>query len=229
MVLITSLDYICVQWQSKNTQMKDQSLSQTSPTTPRRMPLGRNLNAQDFPPIIEAPTTEEFLEEIQGATLRYVNVEDPNESAARRLRVLQSEMDGTVEETVGRITQGTATDINTPPPIPTAEQVLDDIQKATLQYTNVADPIERAARMQRVLQSEIDGSVEETVAGIIQASSEAHNLHSITSVPVPQITTTATRSSTQGQPSRRRGRPARSQDIRISPKVFKGSSSWKHY
>ncbi|KAH0882560.1 hypothetical protein HID58_058656, partial [Brassica napus] len=67
--------------------------------------------------------------------------------------------------------------------IPTAAEVLDDINEATLRYLNVDDPIERAARQQRVLQSEIDGSVEATVAGIIQHSVDTVNLMPSLSVP----------------------------------------------
>ncbi|KAJ4881774.1 Uncharacterized protein Rs2_38829 [Raphanus sativus] len=53
---------------------------------------------------------------------------------------------------------------------PPTTEVLNEINEATLRYTNVDDPIERAARQQRVLQSEIDGSVEQTVEHIIQHS-----------------------------------------------------------
>lgn len=41
------------------------------------------------------------------------------------------------------------------------EAILEDLNAAALQYVNVANPKERAARQKRVLQSEIDGLVDE--------------------------------------------------------------------
>lgn len=111
------------------------------------------------------------------------------------------------------------------------EEVLEEIREVTLQYTNVDGPVERAARKKRVLQSEIDGSVDETVARIIQAASIAKQLPPpitlSTNQPPKALEDLAMLPSNQTQTSRRRGRPARSRDIQISPKVFKGSSSRK--
>lgn len=55
--------------------------------------------------------------------------------------------------------------------IPTEDQVLLELQETTRQYLNVADPTERAARAQRVIQGEAQGDVEATVASIIEAAS----------------------------------------------------------
>ncbi|CAG7862696.1 unnamed protein product, partial [Brassica rapa] len=119
-----------------------------------------------------------------------------------------------------------------PPSIPTTEEVLEEIREETIQYTIVADPIERAARMKRVLQSELDGSVEETVAGIIKASSMALNLPLLVPLSIPQAQLTTMKSTSrpitaQSQNTRKRSRPAKTRDIKISPKFFVGSSSRK--
>ncbi|CAH8358558.1 unnamed protein product [Eruca vesicaria subsp. sativa] len=53
------------------------------------------------------------------------------------------------------------------------EEVLEDLNAATLRYMNHPDPTESAARKQRVLLSEMDGTVEETAAGIFQANALA--------------------------------------------------------
>ena len=54
--------------------------------------------------------------------------------------------------------------------IPSAEQVLEEVQEATNRYVNCEDPVESAARRQRVLQSEARGEVQEVVAGIVAAA-----------------------------------------------------------
>lgn len=50
---------------------------------------------------------------------------------------------------------------------------MEELREVTLQYMNVDDPTERAARQQRVLQSELDGTVEATAANIVQAYTTA--------------------------------------------------------
>lgn len=77
----------------------------SAPFQPPRQSVGRNLEAVDFPPSHEQPTIEEVMEDIREATLQYINCPDPMESAARKQRVLQSEMNGDVEEAATRILQ----------------------------------------------------------------------------------------------------------------------------
>lgn len=52
--------------------------------------------------------------------------------------------------------------------VPTREEVLNEFREASYQYTNVEDPQERAARQQRVLQTEMDGSVKKQPLALSQ-------------------------------------------------------------
>ncbi|KAF2590299.1 hypothetical protein F2Q70_00040207 [Brassica cretica] len=56
-----------------------------------------------------------------------------------------------------------------PPPrsIPTAEEVMEELMEASHQYVNHPDPVEREARIQRVLETNAQGIMEETAARII--------------------------------------------------------------
>ncbi|KAH0867174.1 hypothetical protein HID58_074196 [Brassica napus] len=54
--------------------------------------------------------------------------------------------------------------------IPTTEEVMQELVDVSIQYTNCADPVEREARHQRVLQSNAEGIMEKTAASIIAAA-----------------------------------------------------------
>ncbi|KAG2318710.1 hypothetical protein Bca52824_011923 [Brassica carinata] len=58
------------------------------------------------------------------------------------------------------------------PPIPSTEEVMDDLRAVTLQYINCADPTESAARKQRVQQSDERGLMEETARSIIETATQ---------------------------------------------------------
>lgn len=58
----------------------------------------------------------------------------------------------------------------------TVEEVMEDLHEVTRQYLNCTDPIEAAARRQRVLYSDASGLMEETAARIVASSSNQHNL-----------------------------------------------------
>ena len=119
------------------------------------------------------------------------------------------------------------------PPIPTTEQVLNELQEVTLQYTSCADPTESAARRQRVLQGEMEGLMAETAASIIAAATEKRNavlFGSSSRGDILQIeNTTLPPTAIQVLPptgakvTRKRGRPARK--ISASPKVFANAGS----
>lgn len=53
--------------------------------------------------------------------------------------------------------------------IPTMDEVMEDLQQATRQYLSCPDPVEAAARRQRVLHGDAMGQMEETAAAIIAA------------------------------------------------------------
>ncbi|KAF3525132.1 hypothetical protein F2Q69_00050541 [Brassica cretica] len=91
-----------LQWRSKDTRQEDKNKDNSLQTTPTRKTVERHLEASDFPPP-HIPTTDEVLEDINEATLRYMNVDDPVERAARQQRVVESELNGMVEETVNNI------------------------------------------------------------------------------------------------------------------------------
>ncbi|KAG2330605.1 hypothetical protein Bca52824_001785 [Brassica carinata] len=132
------------------------------------------------------------------------------------------------------------TDFPSLPGVPTTEEVMEDLRIATLQYVSCADPVESAARKQRVLQSELNGMVEETVANIIHNATLASlaAAGALTSQVQPlavgetsshvQLPDTQTEDvALTERNSRRRGRPARSSStrnsIRLSPKTFSGT------
>ncbi|CAN7099855.1 unnamed protein product, partial [Brassica rapa subsp. narinosa] len=101
-----------------------------------------------------------------------------------------------------------------------------DLRDLTLQYMNVEDPTERATRQQRVLQSELDVTLEATAANIIQAS---------TTYLLPQVMASfsqvADGANVLANPKRKGGRPARSStsqnNIRLNPKIYAGMVSMK--
>lgn len=124
------------------------------------------------------------------------------------------------------------------PELPTREMVMDELQEVTLRYLNVDDPIEREARQRRVLQSEIDGTVEETATRILQASlSNAVSAGALTS-PLSRPTTAqaTTQEPAVTNQTKKRGRPAKTNttkpsasrnSIRLSPKTYAGMGSRK--
>lgn len=75
-----------------------------------RLPLERNLDMSDFPPLQPIlPTTEQVMGELLEVTYQYTNHPDPIEREARRLRVLESNSQGIMEETAARIIESERT------------------------------------------------------------------------------------------------------------------------
>ncbi|KAG5373630.1 hypothetical protein IGI04_043051 [Brassica rapa subsp. trilocularis] len=62
--------------------------------------------------------------------------------------------------------------------VQTMEEVMEDLHHVTRQYLNCADPVEAAARKQRVMQSDANGDMEETAAAIIASETRRHELSS---------------------------------------------------
>ncbi|CAG7870302.1 unnamed protein product, partial [Brassica rapa] len=126
------------------------------------------------------------------------------------------------------------TDFPPLPTVPSTKEVMKELRELTLQYMKVEDPTERASRQKRILQSELDGTIEAAiVANIIQASTMAA-LASI-GVSSPQVMTStaqvADAENVVANPVRRRGRLARSStsqnNIRVNPKTYTGMGSRK--
>lgn len=125
------------------------------------------------------------------------------------------------------------------PGVPTREEVMEEIREATMEYINCLDPVESEARKRWVLQSEINGDVEEAANRILQASltaaqnqNETTHLPEIVSSPIPApVAQEDTSPVNSAIPSKKRGRPpkARGQKatIRASPKTYSGMGSKK--
>ena len=104
---------------------------------------------------------------------------------------------------------------------------MEEIREATLQYINCPDPMESAARKQRVLQSEMNGEVEEAATRILQASTSAVMARTETmqladtSNLAGQMDTTA---DTSIRRTRKCGRPPKPSErrttVRVSPKTY---------
>lgn len=77
------------------------------------------------------------------------------------------------------------------PPIremPTREEVMEDLHWTTLQYINCADPIESAARRQRVLAGDAQGDTEEAADRILASNLEASRMGQLARSSENQIT-----------------------------------------
>ncbi|CAN6901768.1 unnamed protein product, partial [Brassica oleracea] len=118
-------------------------------------------------------------------------------------------------------------------------------QESKLDHPDCADPVESAARRQRVLEGEVHGLMEKTAASIIEAEQLAlqgrleasfapgptttrkHNLNEGDRELETSATAIPLGTAQPAKQSRKRGRPPAAREMRISPKVFKGSNSRK--
>ncbi|XP_056848815.1 uncharacterized protein LOC130498971 [Raphanus sativus] len=253
-----------LRWRVKSPPANQEATSPAIPVQSTRSSLGRNLDAVDFSPLYDGSNRETILEDLREASLRYINCDDPSERAARQQRVLQSELNGTVEATAAHLMQTptrntygqrTSADLPPIPEIPTTEEVMEELRDATTQYLSCADPVERAARKQRVLQSELDGTVEATAANIILSS--ALTARTLRTADSSVIILPDTQLSTMQEPepmapqvttTRKRGRPAKAKQpvpqnpssstaatkpttsrstVKLSPRTFAGMGSKK--
>ncbi|CAH8330273.1 unnamed protein product [Eruca vesicaria subsp. sativa] len=126
-------------------------------------------------------TEEEVRKDLDEATMLYLSCPDPTEAAARRQRVLLSDVNGQTEETTAAIMRahGLPTDHMT---IQThkrheeaehaRERVLQELHSAALQYMSSANPTEAAARRQRVTLGDAEGQTEDTAASILAAEED---------------------------------------------------------
>lgn len=123
------------------------------------------------------------------------------------------------------------------PPIPSREEVLNELHEVTLQYTSCADPTESAARRQRVLQSDMEGLMERTATSIIDGATAKHNVTllgsssrgddlNLESMVIPTVIPSESiliLPPAGAKPTKKRGRPAKK--VAASPKVFVGAGS----
>ncbi|CAN6917125.1 unnamed protein product, partial [Brassica oleracea] len=122
------------------------------------------------------------------------------------------------------------------PRIPLREEVMEDLREVTFQYTNVTDPIEAAARLQRVIRSEEEGLMEETTSRIIVAA--ANNLRQyedrdralpeeetrVQSTPMARSRTGRTLNHTPRSTRNARERSGASRRTQASPRIFAGTN-----
>ncbi|KAF3550686.1 hypothetical protein DY000_02004472 [Brassica cretica] len=73
------------------------------------------------------------------------------------------------------------------PPTRTTEEVMEELREVTYQYTNCADPVESAARKQRVLDGEVHGLMEQTAATIVAREQEAQQAYITTRVAETEV------------------------------------------
>ncbi|KAG5399515.1 hypothetical protein IGI04_014122 [Brassica rapa subsp. trilocularis] len=126
--------------------------------------------------------------------------------------------------------------------IPTTEEVMQELVDVSIQYTNCADPVEREARRQRVLQSNAEGIMEKTAASIIAAAAStsinephillapANTSRIIPDEPEVAILPTSAPILLPGPGSsipKRRGRPPKEKKQSPGAKVLYGASSRK--
>lgn len=126
--------------------------------------------------------------------------------------------------------------------IPTTEEVMQELVDVSIQYTNCADPVEREARRQRVLQSNAEGIMEKTAASIIAAAAStsinephillapANTSRIIPDEPEVAILPTPAPILLPGPGSsipKRRGRPPKEKKQSPGAKVLYGASSRK--
>ncbi|CAA7013328.1 unnamed protein product [Microthlaspi erraticum] len=87
-------------WREKVIQRTETMEDNYSPSLRRSVPVGRNLEQDDFPtPPPRIQTEEEILQDLHDIDVRYINCGDPIESAARRKRVLEGDLQGLGGET----------------------------------------------------------------------------------------------------------------------------------
>ncbi|CAN6933923.1 unnamed protein product, partial [Brassica oleracea] len=218
-----------LQWRAKSPIADQEAMPQRRHSCSPRPSLGQNLNITDFPPLTTIQEKEHSnnvaTRRSPRSQWRVISTTPDQEATSRHRRNHSPRAGGEVNLGMDVLPQ--------PRGLPTLESVMEELNESTLQYLNVEDPVERAARQKRVLQTEIDGTVEETTARILRNSTanalaDAGLAASHTTEPTPQVPSSDTKAV---KPVRRRGRPARINTsrttIRLSPKTYAGMGSRK--
>ncbi|KAJ4913568.1 Uncharacterized protein Rs2_08189 [Raphanus sativus] len=190
----------------RNREIQGRSLfSQRGLTEWRRKPITSVPNlalepaqSPTVPPLLSSPTAliqgdqnisrekseKQILDVLNEATMQYLNCSDPTEAAARRQRVMAGDARGETENRVnsllrgmgfpaetGEASQGQQNSTNSQ-----RAQVMQELQEVTQQYLSCADPVEAAARRQRVLEGDATGLLERTADSILLATSQRRPL-----------------------------------------------------
>ncbi|WZZ37061.1 hypothetical protein YC2023_020462 [Brassica napus] len=123
---------------------------------------------------IRYQSEEQVMKDLNDATLRYLSCPDPTEVNARRQREMQEEAATEIMKACGQPAEHVAVSTleQQKTQAITEEQVMQELHEVILQYLCCADPVEAAARRQRVLESDAEGLMETTAASIVAASTE---------------------------------------------------------
>ncbi|KAF3526044.1 hypothetical protein F2Q69_00046727 [Brassica cretica] len=168
-------------WRGKMLESVPEPHSLSSPPyTKKRDPVSER-DLQRRPPfpqrglrewVLQERTEKQILNDLNEATMLYLNCPEPTEAAARRQRVLAGDARGQTEEAVARLMkqQGPpeaverrgSPQLGQTPTIPSKEQVMRELQEVTKQYLSCIDPVEAVARRQRVLLGDAEGLLEKT-------------------------------------------------------------------
>ncbi|KAL0688156.1 hypothetical protein Bca4012_087833 [Brassica carinata] len=170
------------EWRVKTTRVP-LATEETGPTafTAAHNSAGSNIQHQDALTLTSGQTEEQIVQELNEVTLQYLNSPDPTEAAARRQRVLAGDAKGLIEETAarlmklqgGHISEGMGNSQSGQNLIPQSkEQIMQDLHEVTKQYLSCVNPVEAAARRQRVLASCAEGLMETNVNSILAVSAE---------------------------------------------------------
>ncbi|CAG7910582.1 unnamed protein product, partial [Brassica rapa] len=168
------------EWRIKPTNLhsvmeQSEQIQDENQRTQRDLPAHKSLHQTQG----EKQAEDQVLKELDEATRLYLSCPDPTEAAARKQRVMNGDAKGQREETAAFILNSRSLHSTIPPgmsqEIPnnskqTKEQIMEDLQEVTKQYLSCTDPIEAAARKQRVLTGDASGLMEETAASILAAS-----------------------------------------------------------
>jgi len=168
------------EWRIKPTNLHSvmeelEQIQDKSQRTQRDLPAHKSLHQTQG----EKQAEEQVLKELDEATRLYLSCPDPTEAAARKQRVMNGDAKGQREETAAFILNSHSLHSTLPPgmsqEVPnnskqTKEQIMEDLQEVAKQYLSCTDPIEAAARKQRVLTGDASGLMEETSASILAAS-----------------------------------------------------------
>ncbi|KAH0872527.1 hypothetical protein HID58_069889 [Brassica napus] len=171
------------EWRLKQTTLPQPTIETTGPSRAKpQTPIATNTTFQTSQRVLQERTEEQILNDLNEATMLYLNCPEPTEAAARRQRVLAGDARGQTEEAVARLMkqQGPpeaverrgSLQLGQTPTIPSKEQVMRELQEVTKQYLSCTDPVEVVARRQRVLLGDAEGLLEKTADSIMAAAAD---------------------------------------------------------
>ncbi|KAG5385308.1 hypothetical protein IGI04_036778, partial [Brassica rapa subsp. trilocularis] len=162
------------EWRVKPTEAAPSSDHRVSPgRMSLQNPVLQNTQGKAPQEANKEQTEAQILNELNEATLLYLSCPDPTEAAAMRQRVLAGDAMGQTQERGSSSDQRKETTQHLQiPSTSSKEQVMRELQETTKQYLSCVDPVEAAARRQRVLAGDAEGLMEKTAEAILARSAE---------------------------------------------------------